>query len=275
MDSLAILIVVGFIVGTLGTLIGAGGGFILVPILLFTNPGLKPEMITAISMAIVALNALSGTLAYAEARRIDYKAGVLFALFTIPGSILGALATKYISKQLFDIFFGALLLLLAFYLFFRKEKSHVSKHIVKEDAGWRYHFLIDKSGAAYSYSYNSYKGILISIVVGFVSPILGIGGGIIHVPALVNWLNFPVYIATATSHFILLIMSAVSVIVHVFEGNYNDPHVLHLTMGLAIGVVAGAQLGAYLSHQIKGKLIIRALALSLGLVGIRILFESL
>ncbi|MEO6358838.1 MAG: sulfite exporter TauE/SafE family protein, partial [Ferruginibacter sp.] len=261
MENFVLLIVVGFIVGTLGTLIGAGGGFILVPILLLTNPTLKPEIITAISMATVAFNALSGTIAYAKAKRIDYKAGILFALFTIPGSIIGALATKHISKHLFDILFGVILLMLAFYLFSKKTGLQPSENnTIKK--GWKNHSLTDLSGQTYTYSYNNTLGLFISLVVGFISPILGIGGGIIHVPALVNWLRFPVHIATATSHFILLIMSVVTVIVHINEGSYNDPSVVRIVILLGAGVVCGAQLGAYLSHKIKGPLIIRALALA-------------
>src|SRR3954462_1898121 len=107
-DSVWLLFAIGLLVGGLGTLIGAGGGFILVPVLLFLYPKLEPDSITAISMAIVACNALSGTIAYARAQRVDYKAGIQFAVFTIPGSILGVMITRLISRSLFSIFFGAL-----------------------------------------------------------------------------------------------------------------------------------------------------------------------
>ncbi|HTN16961.1 MAG TPA: sulfite exporter TauE/SafE family protein, partial [Chitinophagaceae bacterium] len=94
MDNFFVLLCAGFLIGTLGTLIGAGGGFILVPLLLLTHPELSPEVVTAISMGLVACNAISGSLAYARIGRIDYRAGLLFAVFTIPGSILGVMATK-------------------------------------------------------------------------------------------------------------------------------------------------------------------------------------
>ncbi|MEO6315546.1 MAG: sulfite exporter TauE/SafE family protein [Chitinophagaceae bacterium] len=271
MDNIPLLIMIGFVVGTLGTLIGAGGGFILVPILLFAYPGLKPEVITSISMAIVACNALSGTVAYAGAGRIDYRAGIWFAILTIPGSVLGALATKYIPKSLFSILFGILLIILAAYLLLKKEKKLIETSSTVLKTGWKQHSFTDNTGEAYSYTYNQSLGLVISFIVGFISPILGIGGGIIHVPALTNWLRFPVHIATATSHFVLLIMSLVTVMVHLYEGNYNDSLVIRLVIFLGIGVIAGAQLGAYLSNAIKGNVIIKALGLSLGLVGLRML----
>src|SRR5882762_6443036 len=96
-DSVWLLFAIGLLVGGLGTLIGAGGGFILVPVLLFLYPSLRPDAITAISMAIVACNAVSGTVAYARAGRVDYKAGIQFAVFTIPGSIVGVMVTRFIS----------------------------------------------------------------------------------------------------------------------------------------------------------------------------------
>jgi uncharacterized membrane protein YfcA len=275
MDNYAILIVVGFLVGTLGTLIGAGGGFLLVPLLIITHPGLSPEVVTAISIAIVACNAISGSVAYARFKRIDYKAGLLFAAFTIPGSIAGVYTTQYIPKTIFNIFFGVLLIVLAAFLFIKKVSSFSQPALSINDKKLTTHLLTDKEGTSYQYSYNQNIGIFISIIVGYLSPILGIGGGIIHVPALVNWLRFPVLIATATSHFILAIMATVSVIVHIANGNYNDPHVLRMVIGLSIGVIAGAQLGALLSHKIHGNIIIRALAVCLGLVGLRILLTSL
>lgn len=272
---MGILIIIGFLVGALGTLIGAGGGFLLVPLLIFTHPELSPEIITAISIAIVGCNAISGSIAYARFKRIDYKAGLLFAAFTIPGSIAGVYTTQYIPKTIFNLVFGVLLIVLAFFLFLKKPTPLHTPIQTARHKNWKTHTLTDKEGLTYQYSYNQQIGILISIIVGYLSPVLGIGGGIIHVPSLVNWLRFPVLIATATSHFILAIMATVSVIVHIVNGNYRDPHVLHMVIGLSIGAIAGAQLGAFLSHKIHGSIIIRALAICLGLVGLRILLTTL
>src|SRR6202051_113667 len=136
MDNFSLLLSIGFIVGTLGTLIGAGGGFILVPLLIFMQPKFSPETITAISMAIVACNAISGSVAYVASGRVDFKAGLLFAAFTIPGSILGVLTTKYISREIFDVVFGIVLLVLAAFLFLKGgEKESISKP-VEEKKGW-------------------------------------------------------------------------------------------------------------------------------------------
>lgn len=275
MNSIIVLILTGFIIGTFGTLIGAGGGFILVPLLLLTNPHLSPDVVTAISMAVVAANALSGSIAYARAKRIDYKAGLLFAACTIPGSIAGVFVVKYIPRQVFDVIFGLLLMALSVYLFVKNRKNQPDAVVSKKTKGnLKAHTLTDKQGKTYTYTYNQNYGILISIAVGFISPILGIGGGIVHVPALVQWLQFPVYIATATSHFILAIMSTVSVAVHIYQGSYTDHQTKVMAVGLCVGVIPGAQFGAYLSHKMKTAMIIKILAVCLGIVGLRILLQA-
>jgi uncharacterized membrane protein YfcA len=274
MHSIIVLIITGFIIGIFGTLIGAGGGFILVPILILSYPELTPETITAISIVIVAANAISGSIAYARSGRIDFKAGLLFALFTIPGSVLGVLTTQFIPRNIFNILFGLLLVALSIYLLFNHNKPIAPVTMDLNKKRWKHRTLTDHSGATYVYTYNQTRGIIISILVGYISPVLGIGGGIIHVPALVQWLQFPVFVATATSHFILAIMATVSVIVHTIRGSYSDPKILHMVIGLIIGVIPGAQIGAWLSHKLKSNTIIRVLAVCLGLVGIRILLSK-
>jgi uncharacterized membrane protein YfcA len=268
---------VGLLIGTIGTLIGAGGGFLLVPLLLLVMPGLSPELVTAVSIAVVAANALSGTVAYARSRRIDYKAGLLFAVATIPGSILGVFAVNYVPKEWFQLLFSLLLLLLSIYLLRKSRTKQVESKSRSQGEGVLFleGAIRDRSGGSFSYRYNWALGVVISIAVGFISPLLGIGGGIIHVPAMVNWLHFPVYVATATSHFVLAIMASVSVAVHLLDGHYADPLVQKLVVALIIGVLPGAQMGARLSHRISTSGIIKALALCLCLVGLRILYAAL
>lgn len=273
MESNILIVAAGLFIGTVGTLIGAGGGFILVPLLLIFYPELSPELVTAISIAVVSVNAISGTFAYARSGRIDYRAGITFALYTIPGSILGVLTVKYIPQQLFNTIFGVLLLVLAAYLFYKNRNPILTAKPVQKH-GYRQHTLTDNKGMTYTYSYNPIYGNLVSIVVGYISPLLGIGGGIIHVPAMVNWLKFPVHVATATSHFILAVMATVSVIVHAISGTYDNEGTVQMILLLALGVVPGAQLGALLSHKIKSNVIIQSLAICMILVGIRILVKA-
>src|SRR5690606_28161458 len=190
MEDIYLLVSIGLIIGTLGTLIGAGGGFILVPILMFLYPDDSTETITAISIAAVACNAISGSVAYNRSKRIDYKAGLVFAICTIPGSILGVYTTQFISRNIFDVIFGILLLGLALFLFFKGGKKASIALPTLRKKGWIHQTLTDKEGTTYDYAYDLKKGSILSVFVGYFSPLLGIGGGIIHVPAMVEWLRF-------------------------------------------------------------------------------------
>jgi uncharacterized membrane protein YfcA len=269
------LVALGIGVGAYGTLIGAGGGFVLMPVLLLLYPEQSADLLTSISLAVVFFNALSGSEAYAMMKRIDYRAGLLFAVATIPGAVLGALNTAYVPRRLFDFIFGVLLVAAAIFLGGRPRPSGdgsscrpslFNRHCVV-------HHLVDAHGTEYEYSFNSHLGMAISLGVGYISSFLGIGGGIIHVPALSYFLGFPVHIATATSHFILAIMALTGTVVHIATGTFT--HGVHRTIALAIGVLLGAQLGARLSEKIRGRWIIRGLAIALGLVGLRILAIAL
>ncbi len=259
------LVLLGFVVGAFGTMIGAGGGFILVPVLLFLYPNDPPDVITAISLAVVFFNAASGSAAYARTKRIDYRSALIFAAASVPGAIIGVWSTHLISRHTFEPIFGAGLIAVALYLLFKKGK----KEEVVEKGGF-HRTLTDANGHHYSYSYSLGTGVTISVVVGFVSSFLGIGGGVIHVPAMAHVLGFPTHIATATSHFVLAITALVGTIEHGFRGSLQ-PGLTRLVF-LAPGVVVGAQVGAWLSHKIHGKWILRSLAIALVLVGLRLIF---
>jgi uncharacterized protein len=258
----------GILVGGLGTLIGVGGGFIMMPVLLLLYPQASPETITSISLAVIFFNALSGSWAYATMKRIDYKSGLVFAAATIPGAVLGALTSGYIPRRIFNIVFGLLMIALSIHLFF-----HRTARSRGEARGGQFttRTITDKDGKVHTYSFNKRTGIILSVFVGYLSSMLGIGGGIIHVPALIRLLNFPVHIATATSHFILVIMALTGTIVHVANGSFSQGGV-HQTILLAIGVIVGAQGGALLSQRVRGIWIVRGLAIALASVGVRILF---
>jgi uncharacterized membrane protein YfcA len=261
------LIPVGFLVGTYGTLVGAGGGFVLVPMLLLLYPQESPEVITSISLAVVFFNALSGSIAYMRLKRVDYRSGLLFASATIPGAILGALTTAVIPRPLFDIFLGLLMIGASLFLIFHTDKKTGDQG--RRLPGCLVRNLVEADGTSHTFSYSPTVGIGLSLIVGYVSSLLGIGGGIIHVPALVHILNFPVHIATATSHFMLAIMALTGTVVHIAAGAFH--HGIRRTIALAIGVLIGAQLGAFLSNRVGGVWIIRGLAIALGFVGVRIL----
>jgi uncharacterized membrane protein YfcA len=255
------LLPLGFFAGGYGTLIGAGGGFVLAPALLLIYPGEAPETITSISLAVVFFNALSGTLAYTRSDRIDFKSGTIFAVATMPGAVAGALATTAISRQRFNLVFGLLLVAVAIFLALNPGKKNVVR--------------LGQAADAKTTRNLSFPAVLIgasvSTVFGFVSSFLGIGGGFLYVPALVYLLRFPVHIATATSLFVLTITAFTGSATHIAAGLFH--HGVRRAIALSIGAILGAQVAARLSQRIHGDWIIRSLAIALGLVGLRLILS--
>lgn len=257
------LCAIGLAVGTFGTLIGAGGGFILVPILLLLYPTFKPETITGISLTVVFFNALSGSIAYMRKGKIHYRSAFILSAAAAPGALIGAYLITFVPRAKFEFAFGLTMIVLAAYLLLGRIQPKPNKAKSNRNV----QILTDKDGNRHEIAYDGRLAVAISAVVGFVSSLLGIGGGIIHVPALIRLLNFPVHIATATSHATLAIMSLAGVIEHVYRGHLND--VIGQVLWLAPSVVIGAQIGAYLSPKVHGQWIVRGLALGLLVAGLR------
>jgi uncharacterized protein len=266
---------IGFLVGTYGTIIGAGGGFILVPLLMFLFPLDAPSMVTAASLAIIFVNSTSGTVAYAVQKRISYKTGILFAVATIPGALIGSWLTHFIPKTLFGAIFGCLLIGVAVFLSLTrgaKRSKPAAAHAADPEprpARRVVDTVVDSQGNAYPLSYNVWVGMGLSLLIGCFSSLVGIGGGLIHVPVLTYLFGFPLHIATATSHFILIFTSLAGVVEHIFDHTWPT-HLLRDAC-LAVGVVGGAQLGAFLSRKLASRWIIIGLAVALGLVGVRLI----
>ena len=257
-ETAGLLVLIGFGVGAFGTLIGAGGGFILTPILLLLYPHDSAQTLTAISLAAVFFNATSGSAAYARQRRIDYRSGTVFALATLPGAIGGAIVVGSVSRRLFDGIMGAMLALLALWLLAGEHwpLPQPRQHLESRR-------LTDRTGDTYEYSVPLRRGAVYSLGVGFVSSFLGIGGGVIHVPLLVRALGFPTHIATATSHFVLAIMAGTGSLTHIALGSFAHRHGVRRAIALSAGVVAGAQLGAHISLRLRGQIIQWLLAAAL------------
>ena len=256
------LVPLGFVAGGYGTLIGAGGGFILAPSLLLIYPGEAPETLTVISLSVVFFNSLSGMLAYLRSGRIDFKAGLIFGLATMPGAVVGALTTAAISRARFNLAFGILLIAVAAFLALNPSKNTV--------------VAMTQSGRDGSRPLNPMRiaiGAVVSTIFGFISSFLGIGGGFLYVPALVYLLNFPVHVATATSLLVLTLTSLTGSATHFAAGLFH--HGFRRAIALSIGAIVGAQVAAILSQRIRGDWIIRSLAVALVLVGLRLVTLAL
>ena len=262
LDDGTILVGLGLAIGAFGTLIGAGGGFLLVPLLVL-GYHFPPAQAVGTSLSLVFLNAASGSVAYLRQRRVDLSLGWKFAAATIPGAIIGAFLTRSISSSAFNLLFGIVLVAIAALLFSGIAMAPSSRAGVRQ--------VVDASSEAHTYRVDVWKGIVVSLFVGFMSSILGIGGGIIHVPFLIVALSLPIHIATATSHFVLSISAFVGAATFLALGNVD----LRTVALMGVGILVGAQLGARASLRAGATLIRRILAGSLAVVGLRMILQGL
>ena len=253
-----LLALLGVGIGAFGTVVGAGGGFVLTPVLLLLYPHDSPRTLTAISLTAVSFNAASGTGAYLRQRRVDVRSGLVFAAATLPGAIGGALLSGAVSRRLFDALMGTVLALLSAWLLAGERWRPLPPR-----RGVHRRLLVDREGLLHEYDVPLARGALYSLVVGFVSSFLGIGGGVIHVPLLVRALGFPTHVATATSHFVLAWMAGAGTITHVVSGSFAHGVGVRRAVAISVGVVVGAQIGARLSRRLRGRHIERLLALAL------------
>jgi uncharacterized protein len=259
-----LLLLVGMFAAISGSVVGLGGGFIIVPILaLFQD--MSVTQIVGTSMAVLIFTSLSSTLNYYKQKRIDFKSGLIFALSMFPGSILGAWITTYVTDKLFFILFGSFMMLISLSLIFKPNKKVdlPFPHTITRK-------FIDSTGKEHIYSYNQWVAIIISFFAGILSSLFGIGGGSVMVPTMLLLLSFPVHIAAATSMFSILLASIVGTISH---AAYGHP-VWSMVVWLAAGSLIGGQLGAKIASKLPEKIILRVLSVCLITVAVRLMMKG-
>lgn len=218
------LILLGFAAGVLGSMIGVGGGIIVVPALTFL--GFPPTVAASNSLFAALSNSIASTISYSRQKRIEFSLGLKLGLLTIPGTILGAIISTDDSPDLFKFLFGFVLIASAAYIFLRKKIEDKEKTLSKQ-------MMVFAIGA--------------SFFAGIISSFFGIGGGIIFVPLMVVGMGMTMKRAAPTSQLILLFASFSGVVVHSVLGH---PDFLQAGL-LAIGSFFGGLVGARLSLDVK------------------------
>ncbi|MCX8070728.1 MAG: sulfite exporter TauE/SafE family protein [Thermodesulfovibrionales bacterium] len=261
LDAL-IVIITGVFVGAIGTLVGAGGGFLHVPILLIFY-GFSPLHAIGTSIVAVFLNALSGTFSYIQQQKIDYDLGVRFAVFSIPGVFIGSLTAQYFNLTIFSLLLAVVLIGLAYSLLFLGNLKFVC---ATNEPILQNRMLRDSTGEIHSYSPDLSIGYGGSFLVGITSGLFGIGGGLIHMP-MMTFIGIPVHIAAATSHFIISITSFFGIMIFIALKAIDFDYAIFL----GVGVILGAYYGARLSMMVSSQTIKRVIAGLLLLVAIRLI----
>ena len=158
--ELILFLIVGIFVGVLGSLLGIGGGVVIVPLLVFYW-GYEPQVAIGTSVLVVLLNSISGTLGYMRQKQVCVDAAIKFALATVPGAFLGSYAAEFLQGRLFYGVFGLFFLCVAYNMFTKAQKKDSTSG----------------ANAKVPEHYNWQLGVLCSVFVGFLASILGIGVG--------------------------------------------------------------------------------------------------
>ncbi len=261
--QIALLPLLGAGVAAMGTMVGLGGGFILVPILIALFPDAPPASLTTISLTVVFLNAFSATVSNTRARRIDVRTALLLVVGAIPAAVAGSAAAQRVSRDAFEMLFGILLVLGAVYVVWRGSKTtdvaqaqHDPNREIRERRGPTHRFYVDTLLAT-----------IVSPAAGFVSAFFGIGGGVVQVPALTFILRVPLRVASATALLVLVFTSSAALATRLLTGAADDGWRRAGLLGL--GALFGAQVGVYLSSRVNARVVLMVLSGALVLVGLR------
>ncbi|PAF37497.1 hypothetical protein CHH58_11845 [Terribacillus saccharophilus] len=266
----AVSLLIGLLAATLGSLVGLGGGIILVPSLLILSnfwdefSWATPQAIVGVSVIFMIFTGLSSTLTYMKSGRVDYKSGLIFLAGGMPGAILGSFLNRFISGDGFSLYFG-ILVLLVFFMFFVKRKE---REVINPKG-----IIVTKeiNGTTYTYSFRFMAAFVLSLFVGLLSGMFGIGGGSFIVPAMILLFGFPAHIAVATSMLMVFFLSIVSTVMHISLGHVE----WNVVWAFIPGAIIGGFLGARINQMLKGNTVVWILRIMLVLVAVRLIWDGL
>lgn len=267
-----VLAAIGFVAGTIGALIGLGGGIIIVPSLLYLSEYtnlldyVTPQIAVGTSTFIMIFTGLSSTLSYMKYKTVDYKSGFLFFAGSAPGVVLGAWTNKFLNVDTFYIYFGIFVIFMSLLLMVKDKLKPISIKPKKENLRQ----YTDPEGKTWEYGYHPAAAISISFVVGFISGIFGIGGGSLMVPAMILLFLFPPHVAVATSMFMIFLTSLVNSTTHIVLGNVNWLYASALIPGAWIG----ARFGAFINQKTSSKAVVFLFRIILFFIGLRLIFQG-
>lgn len=258
-----LLIVLGFGIGAYSAAVGAGGGFLVAPLLLIRYPDVPPVAVTAASLIVVFVTSASQASLALRERRIDIPLVSAMAVVAIPAGILGGFGTTWIPRQAFALGFALLIVGIAIYVLFRPVAGIASPTVAR---AWR-RDRTDRDGNRFIYRVPIWGGALPTAAATFFSAMAGIGGGPIGIPMMTRLMRVPHALAVPSMHFLIVFQASSVIAFHAWSGNYGEP--LRDVPWLAVGVLAAAPAGRWLRRTLGEGILMRALAVGLFVVAAR------
>ncbi len=281
--NLFTLLAIGAAVGFLSGMFGVGGGFLITPLLILYN--IPPAIAVGTGANQVIATSLSGALVHYKRRSIDFKLGGLLLAGGIVGSSLGAIVFSLLRRYgqldltislLYVIFLGAIggLMLVESVASMRAARTELPTIAITPPvpSGLQsmIHRLPWKMRFEESKLYISAIPVLVlGLFIGFLSAIMGVGGGFIMVPAMIYLLKVPTNVVVGTSLFQIIFVSAYTTFIHATANHAVD---IVLATCLMVGGVIGAQYGADVGQKLKGEQLRSLLAMLVLAVSLRIAY---
>jgi len=238
-----LVVVASLFIGTLSSLLGVGGGFLMVPMMIYLLD-LSPKIATGTSLFVIFLSSMFTSFAYIRQKRIDFIIVAICSIFSIPASIYGSYLAFILSSTIIRKAFGAYLVFISIFM---NISNKLTKFKYKDPLEVRRN--INSEVGTFSYSIKVILTAVSSIFAGLASALFGIGGGTVIVPILSSLSYVPIHIATASSASIIFFTSLAGSVMRL---HFNQIDFL-TALSLLLGMLPGTQIGAKISKRISSK----------------------
>jgi uncharacterized membrane protein YfcA len=235
--------------GGFGSLVGIGGGLIIVPVLSIAL-GYDVKVAIAASLFGVIATSLSASPRYIRSGIADRRLGLLLLVAATLGGLTGGLTAGQLDGRILALLFGLLLAGVALHMLQQIRKPSVPPPIDDDLGGYGFvsSYVEPTSGELVTYQARRIApGAAVSFVAGNISGLLGVGGGVINVPTMNVLMHIPIRVATTTSTYMLAATATASAVVYLASGQL-DPL---LAAPVALGVIIGARIGARVSMRVS------------------------
>jgi uncharacterized membrane protein YfcA len=254
LDFVILMFLISIVAGILGSLIGLGGGVVVVPVLTLI---FHVDIRLAIGASIVSVIATSSgaAAAYVRERMTNLRAGMFLEIATTTGAISGAFLTTILPPRFLFILFGVVLAYSGFAMYAKRHQDRlltVSTDRIANRLNLHGSYYDEAEQKEISYKVTGTKlGLALMYVAGMVSALLGIGSGALKVPAMDLAMHLPMKVSTATSNFMIGVTAAASAGVYFARGQI-DPVI---AAPVAAGVLGGATVGSLMLGKIESRVI--------------------
>jgi len=235
--------------GSLGALLGLGGGVFLVPLLNLVF-GFPFTVAAAISLTTVIATSSSVSAGRTGQQLINMKLGMLLEVATAAGSFLGGITAQFVAQSLLQKLFGVVAAGVAVVMLTRLQRRNVILDPTVDPGVLGGRFYEAESRAVVTYQVKRLPlAVVASFLAGNVSSLLGIGGGIIKVPILNAWCGIPLRAAAATSAFMIGVTATAGAVIYYGRGQLEPALAAAAVLGVQVGSWGGMRFGASASAK--------------------------